>query len=306
LRLKEEWIEVPLIDVLSKWDPDLGGTGDYATYDPAKQLLRVVDLKYGRGVYVEVKDNRQLKTYGLGMMLAINKPVKKVEVYIFQPRYEGAEPLRMESFDAWELMEFAGEIAVAAEATRKPDAPLVAGPWCSKTFCPNARVCPELERRQHAIVRATFSELAPYDPSALADALNMVPMVKERIKAIEEFAYKEASAGKKIPGYKLVDKVARRHWNDEKAAAEWAKTKGVDPYEEPAVKSPAQLEKGLKKAEKAELAQFYSAVSSGSVLVPESDKRPEITKVATAADFAAIGGPASTEQQSPTINLFGE
>jgi len=288
LRMIEEWVEVPLIEVLSKWDPDLGGTGDYATYDPNQQLLRVIDFKYGKGVYVEVKDNRQLKTYALGLMIAVNKPVKTVEVYIVQPRYEGAEPVRMESFPAWELMEFAGDIAEAARATRLPDAPLVAGPWCSKTFCPNVRVCPELERRQHALVRAEFSELKPYDPATLKDMLDAIPLVKERLKAIEEFAYKEACAGKKIPGYKLVDKVPRRKWTDEAAVIEWAKGRAIDPFEEPALKSPAQLEKGLKKAEKAELAQFCSAVSSGSVLVPESDKRPEITKMATVDDFPTL------------------
>ena len=303
LKLDQRWIELPLTDALSEWDSDLGGTADFVTYSPTKKLLRVVDFKFGAGLFVSADDNKQLKVYALGALLAINRPVDTVEVYIVQPRFEGAEPVRMQSFPAHDLLEFAGDIAHAAKATRLPDAPFTAGPWCRKTFCPNARQCPALERMQHALVKQEFSDVVAYDPKKLADALTAIPLVEERIKAIKEFAYERAVAGDAIPGWKLVDKQPRRHWTNEKAVVAWAKKRAIEPYEEPVVKSPAQLEKGLGKAEKAELAEFTAKVSSGSTLVPESDKRPAISKQVTINDFEVIGG-TSEPKRLTANNLF--
>ena len=301
LKLDRSWVEMSLADALQKWHGDLGGTADYVTYSPQKKLLRVVDFKYGAGVFVDADDNKQLKVYALGAMLTVNVPVDFVEVYIVQPRYEDAEPVRKEGFPAYDLMEFAGDIAEAAEATRQPNAPLTPGSWCAKTFCPNARTCPALEGMQHALMKQEFSTIVPADPKALGQLLTAVPLVKERIKAIEEFAYMQATAGTAIPGFKLVEKRGRRQWTDEPAVMKWAKDRAIEPYEEPELKSPAQLEKGLKKAEKAELAQFTVSVSSGTALVPDTDVRPAVSKQITVDDFTAIDG---APKQLTVTNLF--
>jgi len=301
LRLSQEWVELSVTSALRQWDTDLGGTIDYATYSPTRKLLRVVDFKYGAGTFVDADDNKQLKVYALGVLLATGAAADVVEVYIVQPRYEGAEPVRKEIFPAWDLMEFAGSIAEAAKTTRKPDAPLNPGSWCAKTFCPNARTCPALESMQHALVKQEFSAVVPFDSEGLSAALAAIPLVKERIKAIEEFAYAQAQAGLQIPGYKLVDKKGRRHWTDENAVIKWAKDRAIEPFEKPELKSPAQLEKGLKKPEKAELAAFTAVVSSGTALVPESDARQAVTKAITADDFTAISG---APQQLTATNLF--
>ena len=302
LFLGKAWVELSLHDALKGWDQDLGGTADYATCNA--KLLRVVDFKYGAGVFVSADDNKQLKTYALGALLAVGRPVETVEVYIVQPRYEGVEPVRMESFPAYDLMDFAGDLAVGAQATRRSDAPLNPGPWCSKTFCPNAAICPALERKQHMLIKQEFGAVTPVDLDKLAEALTAIPLVKERIKAIEELAYAEATAGRKLPGYKLVDKRPRRQWTDEAAVIKWAKERAIDPFEEPSLKSPAQLEKGLKKLEKAELAQFTASVSSGTTLAPESDARQAVSKAITVEDFTAIGGPVKAQIQSPAFNLL--
>jgi hypothetical protein len=307
LHLKQRWIELGLLDSLSKWDADLGGTADYVTYDPDGKLLRVVDFKYGAGVFVSAEDNKQLMMYAFGAMLAVNKPVEAVEVYIVQPRYEGAAPVRMQLFPAWDLMEFAGSVAGAAAKTRLKDAPLVPGSWCKKTFCPNARTCPALEKYQHAIVAAQFSDVKPYDPKALQSALDAIPLVEERIKAIREFAYLQAMNGRPVPGYKLVAKRARRAWNDETAVIKWAEARAVDPYEPRTLLSPAQMEKAVAKAERKELAPFISSLSSGESLVPESDPRPAISKTVTADDFEVVNSrEAAAPKQLTVDNLFQE
>ena len=304
LTLAGRWVELSLTDALQKWDADLGGTADYATYSATKKLLRVVDFKYGAGVFVSADDNKQLMQYALGAMLAVNAPVDTVEVYIVQPRFEGAEPVRMQSFPAYDLMEFAGDLAHAAVATRQPDAPLNPGTWCRKTFCPNARTCPALERMQHMLVKQEFTAVVPFDAKKLADALTAIPLVEERIKAIKDFAYAQACEGREIPGYKLVDKRPRRQWTDEKAVIAWAQERAIEPFEAPSLKSPAQLEKGLKKPEKAELAEFTVSLSSGSTLVAETDARPAVSKMITVDDFSPVGGVEAAPKQLSADNLF--
>jgi len=303
LTLEKRWVELRLTDALRNWHKDLGGTADYVTYSPAKKLLRVVDFKYGAGTFVSADDNKQLKVYALGAALAVGQPIDTVEVYIVQPRYEGVEPVRMQSFPALDLLDFAATIAEGAEATRDPKAALIPGAWCSKTFCPNTAICPALEAKQHALIKAEFSEVTVYDPRKLAEALAAIPLVKERIKAIEELAYREATAGKEIPGYKLVDKRPRRHWTDEAAVIAWAKARAIEPFVEPELKSPAQLEKGLKKPEKTELAAWTASVSSGTALVPDADARPAVSNMATIEDFEAVGGPEAPKQLTAD-NLF--
>ena len=297
--LPQRWVELSVTPALQQWDNDLGGTADFVTYDPARKLLRVMDFKFGAGMFVSADDNKQLKVYALGALLAINLPTETVEVHIIQPRYEGALPIRVESFPAIDLLDFAGELAEAAKRTRAKDSAtlhLMPGPWCKKTFCPNARICPALANMQQALVVQEFKNVVAYDAGALAKALQDAPLVEERIAALRSFAYERAVAGDNIPGFKLVEKRARRHWTDENAVIQWAKKRAIEPFENPELKSPAQLEKGLKKAEKEELKAWTVSVSSGVSLVPESDARPPVSKQITVDDFEAIGGPEAPKQ----------
>lgn len=290
------WIEVALIDELCKIDPDLGGTADYARYRPATKHLLVADYKHGAGVYVDVDDNEQAKVYALGAMLTILRRghlVDDITLRVVQPRFEGAQPVRDYQFKAVQLLDFAADIQEAAERSRQPKPVLVVGEHCK--FCPNARTCPELEKRQHALVAAEFGPVAQYDVKALAAALGSVALVKERIKAIEEFAYGEATRGVDIPGYKLVDKRATRQWISEGDVIEWAQKNAIDPYEPRSIVSPAKLEerikegapKGKKKEAAKVLEPFYSKVSSGTTLVPIADNRPPVKLIAS-EDFPAL------------------
>ena len=302
------WIEMPLLQALSKIDPDLGGTADYVRYRPATQHLLVADFKFGSGVYVDVNSNEQLMLYALGAMLECGKAVKDVTVRIVQPRFEGAEPVRDYHFKAHSILDFAADVQAAAQRSRDPNAPLVAGDHCQ--FCPLARSCQELERHQHSLLAAEFVtvETAPsgamsfaaepgavVDYGTLAQALASIPLVKERIKAIEAFAYEQALKGAEIPGYKLVDKRAVRKWKSEGEVILWAQERALDPYAPREVISPAQMEKllakdaprGKKKDAGVALEPLVEKVSSGTALVPVTDSRAP-AKVVTADDFDVL------------------
>ena len=298
----ESWVEMPLLQSLSRIDPDLGGTADYVRYRADTQHLLVMDFKYGSGVYVEAEANPQLKLYALGAMLACGKAVKDVTVRICQPRFEGARPVRDFDFKAYEILDFVADVKEAATKSRDPKAEFVPGDHCK--FCPHARACPELEKRSHSLladefglVHAAAAPLAQYDPTKLAQALGTIPLLKERMRALEEFAYAEAIAGKDIPGYKLVDKRPTRRWKSEGDVILWAEAKAIDPYAPREVISPAQMEKKLaadaprgKKKEVGKLLEpFVEKVSSGTALVPVTDERPP-AKLVTVDDFAMLPG----------------
>lgn len=287
------WIEQALHTELQKIDPDLGGTADYIRYRPSDKTLRCYDFKYGSGVYVSAENNVQQKIYALGALLevlCVGHTVDTIELTIVQPRFEGAAPVRSWSFKAVELLDFVADLKEAAARTRLPDPPRVAGGHCK--FCPKARTCPELEAKEHALTAVEFSAVRAYDPATLASALSAIPLVKERIKAIEEFAYAEALAGRPIPGYKLVDKRPTRKWKSEDEIVAWAQANAIDPYAPRTVISPAQMDerlkatapRGKKKEATAVLKPFCELVSSGMVLVPESDSRAPVNLI-SAADF---------------------
>jgi hypothetical protein len=278
----DTWTEMPLLEPLQAIDKDFGGTADRVRYRPSTGELRVFDAKFGSGVYVEAEGNKQMKMYALGVMLKLNRPVKKVICTIVQPLYEGARPVRDYEFEAHEIMAFVADVQAAAAETRKPDAKLAAGEHCG--FCPARRDCPELKKREVVVMAADFSNLPSVPLAKLAEALKFIPLVKERIKAIEEHAYAEAQKGE-IPGFKLVDKRATRRWKDEVAVvakfgdALWSTRELI---------SPAQAEKLLGK-DKKQLDGFIESKSSGTVLVPVEDDRPPAKRI-TAADFPALPG----------------
>ena len=289
-------IEVKLTEELAKLHPQLGGTADYARWRPSTRELMVCDLKYGAGVAVNAEDNRQLLTYALGVMLGLKVGADKVTVRIIQPRLEiDGQKVRDWTFDGKAILEFAADLVEAAKRASEPNAPLNPGYWCRKTFCPVARTCPAVEKYQHAMVAAEFDVNLPVTKETLeqvAKALEMIGPLEAKIKQIEAYAYDLANRGLDIPGYKLVDKRANRKWKDQEQVIVWAKARGVEPYGEPPILSPAQLEKKLKKDEKKELEQFVEKVSSGTTLVPVSDNRPAANRI-TADDFAALPAPST-------------
>jgi hypothetical protein len=278
-------------------------------------VLIVFDYKHGSGVPVQVERNLQLIYYGFGALytaaskerrmlvehhfdLSMLRPdlggtcdaiihpggvVKRVRLVVVQPRcYHADGPVRSWEFDAVDMVDWRADLLDSAKRTDAADAPLVAGDHCK--FCPAAAVCPELERKTNAVVLAEFTPLAPkYDVEKLATLLNMIPQLETRIEAARKFAYAELTAGRKIPGYKLVDKRPTRKWVDEKAAAQVLMNTFHDRaptefYTAPELKSPAQVEAviGKSKSAREALAGLVEKVSSGTTMVPESDSRPAV------------------------------
>lgn len=289
--------------------PDLFGTGDFVHFSPVTKVLYVLDYKHGAGKPVEVKNNSQLKYYALGALLELKVGADKVVYGIIQPRCAHPDgPVRTETIDALDLLEFADDLLKAAKATEDPNAPLVPGDHCR--WCPAAGMpCPALLKKADAAAASKFKPIAGYDPALLAKTLAELDMIEGFCKSVREFAYSEAERGEPIAGFKLVAKRATRKWLDAVAARTYFLGKGfnkTDIETTPELKTPAQIEKlvepdikiaakGIKdKAERktfvdnawAAFNGFVKAESSGHTLVPNDDARPAV-KPEVSAVFSA-------------------
>lgn len=279
---------------LSNVHPGCYGTADAVIWNPKTKLLTVMDYKHGAGIPVSVYKNPQLCYYALGALLSLGYPAQKVKLVIVQPRCDHPDgPVRSETIDAMDLLDFCADLVMYAKATEDPKAPLVPGEHCR--FCPAGKTnaCPEVKNKAQAIAKTVFSPAVAYDPAELARCLDARETVKAWLKNLDEFAYSEAEAGRPAPGYKLVEKQARRKWRDDLAGGypvEWC-----EPAE---LKSPAQLEKVSKEAKKF-TAENTVKESSGHVLVPEDDKRPAVTRLQAKDAFTAITDQTTGENEWP-------
>jgi hypothetical protein len=261
--------------------PGLYGTADAVIYDGANQILYVMDLKFGKGIPVSPENNPQLMYYGLGALMSMKVPVSNVILQIIQPRYSTdiKEAIKTCEVDPISMVEFAADLKIYADATTKEDAAISIGDHCQ--FCRAQPMCPaKLEEKRAAVNKAFAPENLPaLLPEEVGSLLDKVDSIESWCKSVREYAY-ALSQSTKIPGYKRVPKQARRKWNDPANALKslemmFADTTVRECLSDPEIKSPAQVEKILGKANKDFLDSLCSAVSSGEVLVPDSDKRPE-------------------------------
>jgi len=295
------WIEKSFD--LSAIYPGCYGTGDTTLYHEEVKLLQVIDYKNGKGIPVEVWGNKQLRYYGLGAYLALKDKydIEEVELVIVQPRCNHDDgPIRKEKISAFELIEFAEELRSAAEATAKPNAPLV--PAQNKSghcrFCPALPICPAVKNKAQALAKREFKPISQgnYDPAELSETLSFLDTIEQWAKAVRTFAYEEASNGRMPPGFKLVSKRNNRNWSasEDELELELCALGGFnkdDLYEKPKLKSVPQIEEMIKP--KSAFMKTYGSLvrtfSSGTTLVPESDNRKSAITLAK-DEFKPIKG----------------
>lgn len=270
---------------------DLFGTADAILVEPYGELV-VIDFKYGAGVPVDVEYNEQALYYALGALREIgdDAAVSSVTLVIVQPRAPHSDgPIRRWTIDVEHLRAFKDLLREKAEATEDPGAPLTPGEWCR--FCPvkeSDAGCPAL---QQVVLAEAVKDFAaplpevrlpdPNDPEQMARALRLADLIEMWPKAVKQMAMNAIDRGVTIPGWKVVRTSAHRKWRD---PAEVAVAAGPNAYDEPKLKSPAQLEKTHGKDW---VAQYAIKPEGSPVLVPESDRRPAIGP-SFLTDFTAI------------------
>jgi hypothetical protein len=288
-------------------DDEFWGTGDCACLGQ-DNVIRVYDLKLGKGKAVEVMDaagkpNRQLCYYALGVISTLPKPIQAlieyVELVVVQPRRPHKDgPVRRCCVKPEVLLDYCQDLVDAANLARSANPPRRAGDHC--TFCRAAADCPALRNKALEAAQVDFDDDVPslghngappedMTPEQLGKLLDVADLIEAWIGAVRGRAETLANAGEQIPGWKLVAKRAVRKWkgSDEATKSALLLDFGLDEASiiEQKLKSPAQVEKLFGKSpHKEALAELYDKVSSGTKLARVDDPREE--KRATAqSDF---------------------
>jgi hypothetical protein len=222
-----EWIEVK-VHPSEKYHAECYGSMDYGMYHEETGTLKIVDYKNGR-IEVDPEENDQELFYAAAAVrdcVKHDKPLTSVELIIVQPNIPNADV--MDTVKRWvtspeRLLRVPAEIDQAILRTKSPSAPFVSGDWCA--FCPAGAVCEAFRASVLEEVHLTYADLlepdfnmfvkAPTEELSveeLARLIVSVKSVKAWCDAVSDLAFHNALAGKKIPGYKLVEKSGKRKW----------------------------------------------------------------------------------------------
>lgn len=277
---------------LSFVEPEMFGTADAVIIEDFG-LLQVFDLKYGAGIAVDVEDNSQLAYYALGVAHKYDYNFSKVSMVVIQPRAEhySGNTTREWTITMDELIAWTKTFKDGVAACQDLLAPLNPGKWCR--FCPAKPICPsvgDLALRQAQVDFAPIDMLkggavaalpalpAPGALKNLGHVLTACDLLETWIDGVRLHAIHQLESGHQVEGFKLVAKQARRNWKDPvKAERDAIKLYGQDVYTAPELLSPAQLEKKFKCKDWVTL--YTDRTSSGTTMVPESDKRPAVDQL---------------------------
>lgn len=280
--------------------PTLFGTGDHLMYVRGMEL-HFFDLKYGKSG-VDADDNKQLLTYAVMAMdgeAGWDFP-GGVFLHIFQPRArDGNHALRTWKVTPGQVSVFKGELEKAAKETENPKAKFAAGDWCY--WCVGKASCLTTVNALVAEAQTSFTKI-PAEVGEALRSLEVLPIEqvatalgwKDRFdawfKAAEARIEQELSAGRSVPGYKLVPGRRNRQWRDEaEVIAKFGAI--VNVYEDPKIKSPAALEKLVGK--KAGVDDLTFKPEAPLRLAKDNDPRTTSTPSDAAAKaFAPIAAPA--------------
>jgi hypothetical protein len=235
----------------------------------------VLDWKFGDGVLVDAVENPQLLFYAAAAMRTpaaqwVFEGAEEIECIIVQPpaiRRWVTTPARIKEFEQ--------ELLYAVRLSSWPEPPMQEGDHCR--WCAAKPICP---RMNGAVERALKGKLLEMPAQQIAAQLRQADMIESYITDLRALAFEMLQNGVEVPGYKMVAKQARRQWVDKAKIEAWADVNGIeDAYEPATIKSPAQLEKVLKKAKIEFPADMVVSVSSGDTLAADSDPRPAVLQI---------------------------
>lgn len=259
---------------LTAYVPEGFGTGDAVII--ADDLLEIIDLKYGKGVAVSAKRNKQMMLYALGALLkySIMYGVNRVRMTIYQPRIGNVSEWEITAADLLEWAET--ELKQRAKMAFEGIGEQVPGDHCR--FCRAKAVCKALAEQNLSVAKEEFMQVGLLTPEQVAEILPKLDGLVNWANAVEEYALDQALQGVKFPGFKVVEGRSIRKYADDKKVAERLEANGYGDiiYKPKELKTITTLEKALtKKGFEALVGDLIVKPAGKPTLVPESDKRPE-------------------------------
>ena len=272
------------------------GTSDAVILAPG--ALYVIDLKYGQGDKIDAPENPQLLIYAAAAYQAFSfADIETVTVAIVQPR--------LDHVSEWTLP--LSELLSRAEDVRKKAAEALAMmelPPESWHLVPGLKTCKYCKARgacralADACLSAAGMEILEKSKTPglvaaeIGRILTQLPMIEKWADTMRETAIAELTAGRDVPGWKLVaGRAGPRKWADEKAAEKmlsgWkipASSRYVKKLISPT--GAESLQKGgmITSEQFAELMPLITREPPKPALAPVDDKRPEFRQT-SAADY---------------------
>ncbi len=274
---------------LTLWVPEGFGTSDCVII--ADGVMEIIDLKYGKGVPVDARENRQMMLYGLGAFekFGFLYDIRTVRMTIHQPRIDNYSSYELDVAEllAWSEMELIPKARLAWEG----EGDFLPGKHCQ--FCKAKATCRALADYNLELARHEFKKPDLLGDEDIVEVLERASMFKNWINAVEEHALEEAvKNGKKWPGYKVVEGHSNRKYTDESQIMNILQHNGFafDKITEPvSLLSISKLEKVIGKDSLGLINAYVIKPPGKPTLVPATDKRPEMnTAEAAAADFACV------------------
>lgn len=274
---------------LREWVEDGFGTGDAQII--ADRTLRIIDLKYGKGVTVSATDNKQMMLYALGAIreALIFYDIDRVRMTIYQPRTDNVSDAVMTVADLLDWAE--RELKPRAAMAYAGEGDLVPGDHC--LFCKAKVRCRAYAEKQLEVAKYEFRAADLLTDAEISDVLDRSADLKNWLGKVEEYALTEAvDNGKHWPGYKLVEGRSVRMYRDQDEVVKKLVANGIPEaiiYERKLL--------GITKMEQAITKKTFGALLSDLVvkpqgkptLVPATDKRPEWNSTESAInDFKDI------------------
>ncbi len=257
----------------SRWVPDGFGTGDCVIV--ADSVLQIIDYKHGVGVEVSADHNSQMMCYALGALETYDGlyDIREIRMTIFQPRKANVSEW---SINKGDLLKWADEVLKpTAELAYKGAGEQQAGAWCR--FCKIRRTCRKRAEANLSLAQHEFKLPPILSDEEVTVILGKLDDLTNWASDIREYALDAALKGARFEGWKLVEGRANRRFTDEAAVAKAVTANGYDPYEHKLIGITA-MEKMLGKKNFATmLGNLVERPQGKPTLVPENDKRPELT-----------------------------
>lgn len=262
-----------------------------------ERVLEIGDLKYGQGVKVDAKGNKQMMLYALGALHEYDL------VYDFDVARLVIHQPRLDHISEWEISieelrtTVAASFRAAAALALSDDPPCHAGEEQCR-WCPAKAHCEEAERFVREVVGAGFENLEgtpeALDVSAFEQAYTHVGFVEKWCEAMRGRALDEALAGKLTQFKAVTGRRGARTWQDLDEAEKMLKSmrlKKEQMYDFKLI-SPTSAEKLLKSSAKrwGRLKALIHQAEGKPTVVPIDDPREAISNQADANDFQDLTG----------------
>jgi hypothetical protein len=233
----------------SDWVPDGFGTADVVIL--SKHAIRVIDLKFGKGIPVSAQDNTQLRLYALGAYAKFKEEfpeIKEVNYTIVQPRLDS---ISTDSTTITKILDWANYfVKPKAKKAWAGAGEFLPGEHCQ--FCKAKAQCRARSDFNTELTRLEFRDPPLLDEDEISLVLSKAQDLRTWVNDVEEHAVNRAVDSNIIPpGFKLTTSITHRRYVDQALAATVLEDKGLDKeviWEKPKLKTIAAIKKLVPKS----------------------------------------------------------